>query len=226
MRADCGGVKVLRVGLTGGLGAGKSTLARLLAEKGAAVRDADGVVEELYQPQGAAVAPLLRAFGVGILSPEGGVDRGKLKELLAKDPRALEILNRIVHPLVRQEIARWLEELERRPESPKVAVVEAALLVETGSFRHYHRLVVVTAPRKERFQRAAAAGLSAVAVQRLMEAQADDQAKAQVAHYLVDNSGTLAELEAKAAALWQHLLADARDVAEGRPLRGGPPVVL
>lgn len=214
------------MGLTGGLGAGKSTLARFLAKKGAAVRDADAVVEELYLPRGAAALPLVAAFGDGILTSDGGVDRGKLKELVARDPSALPTLNRVVHPLVRQEIARWFEELERRAQPPPVAVVEAALLVETGSFRHYHRLVVVTAPKDERLVRAAAAGLTPAAVQRLMEAQADDQAKSQVAHYLVRNVGTLAELEAKAAALWEHLLMDARDVAEGRPLRGGPPVVF
>lgn len=217
---------MLRVGLTGGLGAGKSTLARLLAEKGAAVRDADRVVEELYGPQGAAVGPLGSAFGEEILSPDGGVDRVKLQALVTEDPATLETLNRIVHPLVRQEIARWLEELERRPQSPPVAVVEAALLVETGSYRQYHRLVVVTAPREERLRRALAGGLSLAAANRLMAAQADDETRGQMAHYLVQNSGTLAELEAKALALWQHLLADARDVAEGRPLRGGPPLVF
>lgn len=214
------------MGLTGGLSAGKSTLARFFAEKGAAVRDADAVVEELYLPQGAAVPPLVRAFGERILTAEGGVDRGKLKKLLAEDPSALPVVNRIVHPLVRAELARWLEELERGAQSPKVAVVEAALLVETGSYRLYHRLVVVTAPREERLKRAIAGGLSPTAARRLMAAQADDETKGKVAHYLVDNSGTLAELEAKAEVLWQHLLADARAVAEGRPLSTGPALVL
>ncbi|BCW92700.1 MAG: dephospho-CoA kinase [Thermoanaerobaculum sp.] len=217
---------MLRVGLTGGLGAGKSTLARFLAQKGAAVRDADGVVEELYLPQGAAVLPLARAFGERILTAQGGVDREKLKALVAADPSALLMLNRIVHPLVRAEMARWFEELEHRPQSPLVAVVEAALLVETGSFRQYHRLVVVTAPASVRRERAAASGLSPEVVRRLMEAQADDETKRKVAHYVVDNSGTLAELEAKAEALWQHLLADAQAVAEGRPLSTGPALVL
>lgn len=217
---------MLRVGLTGGLGAGKSSLARFLAEQGAAVRDADRVVEELYSPHGAAVGPLLEAFGGKILTPEGAVDRRALAALVVEDPAALKTLNRIVHPLVRAEIARWLDELERGPQAPAVAVVEAALLVETGSFRGYHRLVVVTAPLSARLKRAASSGFSLKAVRRLMEAQADDQAKMHVAHYLVENSGTLAELQAKASALWQHLLADARDVAEGRPLRGGPAVIF
>lgn len=214
------------MGLTGGLGAGKSTLARFLAEKGAVVCDADGIVEELYLPQGAAVLPLISAFGERVLTPDGGVDRGKLKELVAQDPSALRILNRIVHPLVRAEIARWFEELERRPQGPNVAVVEAALLVETGSYRHYHRLVVVTAPQAERVRRALAFGFSRAAVEKLLAAQADDATKKRVAHYVVENSGSLAELASKAEALWQHLLADARDVAEGRALRAGPPVVF
>lgn len=217
---------MLRVGLTGGLGAGKSTLARLLAQRGAAVLDADRVVEELYRPNGAAVAPLVAVVGEGILAGDGGVDREKLARLVAGDPALLVTLTRIVHPLVRQEIARWLFQLEGGENPPEVAVVEAALLVETGSFRAYHRLVVVTAPQEVRLQRAAAAGLPLATARRLLQAQADDAVKKSVAHYVVENSGSLAQLEAKAETLWRYLLADARALAAGAPLEARPPVLL
>lgn len=219
-------MKVLRVGLTGGLSAGKSTLARLLAGRGAAVRDADAVVEELYRPNGPAVAPLIEVFGRDIVDRQGGVDRAKLARFIGQDPGLLATLNRIVHPMVREEIARWLAELERRERPPEVAVVEAALLVETGAYRQYHRLVVVTAPRELRLERAAAGGLSPVTAQRLLEAQADDEARKKVAHYVVENTGSLAELEAKAEALWRYLQADARTLAAGKPLGVGETVVL
>ncbi|MCS7182003.1 MAG: dephospho-CoA kinase [Thermoanaerobaculum sp.] len=217
---------MLRVGLTGGLGAGKSTLAGMLAQRGAAVRDADGVVEGLYRAGGAAVPLLVQLFGAEILAPDGAVDRGRLAKLVAANGEALEQLNRVVHPLVRQELSAWLEELERLSCPPTVAVVEAALLVETGSFRRFHRLVVVTAPEPLRRKRALASGMGLQAVERLLQAQAREEEKCRLAHYVVDNSATLEALAARAKTLWEYLLQDAERLAAGKPLPQGPTLFL
>lgn len=217
---------MLRVGLTGGLGAGKSTLARLLSARGAVVRDADAIVEELYRPGGAAVGPVVAAFGEGVRGSEGGVDRGKLAAIVAADPRALATLSSIVHPLVRAEVENWLARLEQQPNPPDVAIVEAALLVETGSFRNYHRLIVVTAPMDVRWQRAMAFGFSPERARRLLSAQAGDEERIRVAHYVVANGGSLAELAAKAERLWWHLRQDAQRLAQGISLEAGEPVIL
>src|SRR5512139_2293162 len=119
---------MLKVGLTGGVASGKSAVARLLAARGAAVRDADRVVEELYRrgaPGAAAVAGL---FGPAALAPDGSVDRGRLADLVLADPNRRRALEAAIHPLVRAELVRWTGALEGAEPAPAVAVVEAALL--------------------------------------------------------------------------------------------------
>lgn len=214
---------MLRVGLTGGLAAGKSSVAALLAKKGAAVTDADTIVSSLYAPAGPGVARVVGLFGREVLDPQGGVDRRKLADLVAADPTGLRLLDEVIHPLVREAIEGWFAGLEGR-EKPIVAVVEAALLVETGSFTEYHRLVVVTAPEELRRQRALAAGVPPALVEQLLAKQAKDEEKARVAHYLLENSGSSKDLAAKTQLLWQALLQDAQALASGKPLPQGPPV--
>jgi len=208
---------VLRVGLAGGVAAGKSTVAALLAARGAAVRDADAIVAALYAPGGAAVAPLVELVGPEIRDPQGGVDRRRLASRVASEPQLLRRVEQIVHPLVRQELDRWLASLEREGVVP-VAVVEAALLVETGTFQRFHRLVVVTAPAAVRRERALASGFSPTLLERILAQQADDEARIRVASYVVENSGTPQELAGKVARLWEALLRDAQLLAAGLPL--------
>lgn len=214
---------MLRVGLTGGLAAGKSSVTALLAKKGAAVTDADTIVASLYAPAGPGVARVVRLFGQEVLDPQGGVDRRKLADLVTADPSRLRLLDEAVHPLVREAIEGWFAGLEGR-EKPMVAVVEAALLVETGSFTQYHRLVVVTAPQQLRRQRALAAGFPPLLVEQLLAKQARDEEKARFAHYLLENSGSPAELVEKTQLLWQALLKDAEALASGEALPQGPAV--
>lgn len=214
---------VLRVGLTGGVASGKSALARLLAARGAAVRDADEVVASLYAagaPGALAVADL---FGADLLAADGSVDRGRLGALVLADSGRRRHLEEAVHPFVRGEIARWFA---ARPPAT-VAVLEAALLVETGSFRDYHRLIVVTAPLELRRRRALASGWPSEQFERTLAAQADDAARVAVADYVVVNDLDEDALEGKAGRLWTWLVGDARALGDGRPLpprlhAGGP----
>lgn len=207
---------MLRVGLTGGVASGKSTVARLLAELGAAVLDADQVVEALYRPGGAGAIAVEREFGDGVLSPEGAVNRRALAERVLSDPQARRRLEALVHPLVQSEVASWLEARAGTP--TPVAVVEAALLVETESWRHYHRLVVVEAPLHLRRQRALSAGWSEAAFAAVVAAQLDDAARRAVASYVLRNDGDGTVLRARVARLWQLLLADRQRWAAGQPL--------
>ena len=208
---------MLRVGLTGGVAAGKSTVAALLAARGAAVRDADAIVAGLYAPGGGAVEPLVELFGREILEPGAGVERNRLASRLANEPQLLRQLEQIVHPLVVEELERWLAALEREGSVP-VAVVEAALLVETGTFQRFHRLVVVTAPEAVRRERALASGFSARLLEQILAQQADDAARLRVASYVVENAGTPEELERSVARLWEALMRDAQLQASGLPL--------
>jgi dephospho-CoA kinase len=209
---------VLRAGLTGGVASGKSAFGELLAARGAAVLDADAVVAALYAPGGAGAQAVRAVFGPEALGADGGVDRARLSARVLADSGARSRLEAAVHPLVRSEVTRWLSGLERSDEAPAAAVVEAALLVETGSYRDYHRLIVVTAPLELRRARALAAGWSADRFERTLAAQSSDDDRAAAADYLVSNCADVAELAVAAARLWPLLLEDARALDRRLPL--------
>lgn len=201
---------MLRVGLTGGVASGKSTVARMLAERGAACLDADRVVASLYGAGHPGAAAVAEVVGRDVLAADGSVDRGALAARLFEDDALRRRVEDRIHPLVRAEIHAFFEHLAARPVPPTVAVVEAALLVETGSFRDYDVLVVVTSPLASRRQRALAAGWPPDRFDRAVAAQASDEERCRVAHFVLANDGDVARLGSQVAALWDRLLAQAR----------------
>ncbi|MFH1176776.1 MAG: dephospho-CoA kinase [Acidobacteriota bacterium] len=209
---------MLLVGLTGGVASGKSAVVRLLAARGAAVCDADQVVHELYLPAGAGTRAVRELFGEAMLAANGGVDTAVLAARALANQASRERLEAAIHPLVRREIGSWLESLSAGDPARAVAVVEAALLVETGSFRAYHRLVVVSAPEHERRRRALAAGWSSERFERLLAAQLSDPEREAVADYVIRNDGDLLTLAAAVNELWRPLQEDAALLAAGLPL--------
>lgn len=182
-----------RVGLTGGLASGKSTVAELLAEHGCLVIDADDVVAWLYEsgrPGARAVGDL---FGPEVLDTAGSVDRGRLARLVFADPEARRRLEAAIHPLVRQ---RFLE-LSRAGavEGAAIVVLEATLLVEAGFADDFDLVVAVEAPEAVRRERAVARGLSEEQAQARLDAQGPGDARRAAAGVVIDNSGDLAALE-------------------------------
>jgi dephospho-CoA kinase len=144
------------VGLTGGLASGKSTVARILADRGVAVLDADRIVHDLYQPGEAGTIVVAELFGLEMIAADRSVDRARLGQTVLGDATARRRLEAAVHPLVRARVAEWLA---ARP-SDSIAVVEAALLVETGSWRDYDFLVVAMCSAEQQLERALARGVS------------------------------------------------------------------
>jgi dephospho-CoA kinase len=209
---------VLKVGLTGGVASGKSTLGRQLAGCGAALCDADTVVEELYRPARPGAVAVEQLFGPQALASDGSVDRRELARLVLADAAACRRLEEAVHPLVRKAIGGWFAALGRATSPPAVAVVEAALLVETGAYRDDDRLVVVTAPMPDRRAWALGAGWPAEKFDQVVAAQLDDAAREAVADYVVRNDGALEALAQAARELWGMLEDDARVLAAGMPL--------
>ena len=195
---------VLQVGLTGNIGAGKSTVGSMLAESGCLLIDADLLGHEVLA-EADARADLVAALGDAILDADGLVDRASLGRRVFTDPDALQRLNAITHPRIRaleqQRIEAWRRE-------PGIAVTEAALLVETGSAARYHRLVVVTAPARERLRRLVLRGMTETDARRRMAAQMDPEEKATHAHYLIDNGGRLEATRAAVKILLGDLEAD------------------
>lgn len=193
------------VGLTGGLASGKSSVAELLRRRGVPVLDADAVVHRLYRPGGVGAQQVLDLFGGGCLRPDGSVDRTALATAVVADAEALERLNRAIHPLVRDEIGRWLDAVEN-----PIAVVEAALLVETGSWKTYDLLMVVWCRREQQLERALARGVKPARARALLDAQAAIDEKTVLADVVVDNSGGPDELKGELERAWTEVVKSCR----------------
>ncbi len=187
-----------RVGLTGGIASGKSTVAARLRELGIPVLDADRLVRDLYEPGRAGAAAVADEFGPELLDERGAVDRPRLSALAFADPSAVARLNARVHPLVRRETDRWLA--ERETEGEAVAVVEATLLVENGGRERYDFLVAVSAPEETRLARALRRDPSSTreSVLARMRAQLPDEVRNAACDVVLVSDGSVEELRAKA----------------------------
>lgn len=185
------GTRPARIGLTGGLASGKSTVARLLAERGFIVVDADRLVAELYQPGEAGAAAVRELFGPEYLDAAGAVDRSRLAQLVFRDEAARRRLEGAIHPLVRRRFA----ELAASARSP--IVLEATLLVEAGYGPDFDLVVSVEADPALRRERAITRGLSPEEADRRLEAQGSGETRRAAAQRVIVNEGSLAELEAE-----------------------------
>lgn len=198
---------MLRVGLTGGIGAGKSEVARRLAAYGAAVIDADAVAREVVEPGTAGLAAVREAFGPEVLAPDGSLDRERLGDLVFADPRQRAKLNAIVHPLVRDRMAQ----LEEQAATAEIVVHDIPLLAESGGAAAFDEVVVVDVSLRVQLERLIRErGLSREQAQARIDAQASREDRLAVATLVVDNSGSLAELDREVGELWGELRRRAR----------------
>ncbi len=170
--------------------------------------DADTVVHQLMDRQTELTEAVGERFGSDVLAPDGSVDRKKLGAIVFSDPNARRELNRLVHPKVIAEEKRLLAEAERK--GVQIGVVDAALMIETGTYRDYDRLVVVYCPREVQLERLVARdGLSSAEAARRVDAQLSVEEKKLYAHYVVDSSGSLEDTERRVGEVWDSLLRDA-----------------
>ena len=189
------------VGLTGGIATGKSTVARILQGMGVPVVDADQVAREVVVQGEPALADIVDAFGPSVLSPDGTLDRAALRKRIVRDPGARRRLESITHPPIRARIAERARELADR--GHEHVVVEAALLVETGSFREYPILIVVTASPEIQVTRLMARdGVSEREARATLQTQLPLADKEAVATHVVRNDGDRASLEARVREVW------------------------
>jgi dephospho-CoA kinase len=211
---------ILKVGLTGGIASGKSTVARLFAAFGCIVVDADAIVARLYRPGQAGHAAIVGKYGDSVLREDGEIDRPKLAAVaLATDERAKE-LNALIHPLVVAEQLRMMrEEEERDPERDAIFVVEATLLLESGGRARFDRIVVVDSPREIQLDRGVARGLPREEVARRIARQMDRAERLRHADYVIENGGDLRALELAAVKVHESLRADLAALG-ARPARG------
>jgi dephospho-CoA kinase len=192
---------MLMVGLTGGIGAGKSTVAGMLAARGAVVIDADAIAREVVEPGMPALAKLVDRFGPEILRPDGSLDRPALAAVAFVDDATRKELEAITHPAIGEEFLR------RVADSPADAVVvhDVPLLVESKRGFEYGAVIVVEAPLEVRLDRLEARGVPRDDARRRIELQATDEDRRKVATWVVDNSGDLDHLEKQVSEIWSEL---------------------
>jgi dephospho-CoA kinase len=189
---------MLVIGLTGGIGSGKSTVSALLAEKGAVILDADKIVHEVQEPGGPAFQPIVERFGEGIVGPDGRLDRPALAAIVFNDADALADLNKIVHPLVGQQI---FERMQAEAETDHVVILDVPLLVESGR-SDMAGMIVVDAPVDVAVARAVGRGGDEADVRRRIAKQATRDERLAKADVVVDNSGSLDDLRAEVDRVW------------------------
>jgi len=198
----------IMIGLTGGIGSGKSTVAELLAERGAHVIDADRVAHEVYAPGTLGFERIVERFGDDVVSNDGVIDRAQLGALVFRDPAALADLNGIVHPLVRAEVAARVGDIVSEDPSA-IIVIEAALMTETGWSGGAGRLwAVIADPEVVEERLVATRDMDPDEVHRRMAAQAGNDARRRSATRVIENNGSLVDLEAEVQAAWTEFCED------------------
>jgi dephospho-CoA kinase len=200
-------VAVLRVGLTGGIGSGKSEVSRRLADRGAVLIDADEAARKVVLPGSPGLARIAAAFGAGVLRPDGSLNRERLGEIVFGDPALRAKLNEIVHPLVRE----WMQAAERAavqtagPPGP-VVVHDVPLLAESRGKAGFDVVIVVDVPPELQVERLVSLrGMPPDQARARIAAQASRQQRLAVADVVIDNSGSLADLDRRVADVWTDL---------------------
>ncbi|MFJ6407258.1 dephospho-CoA kinase [Streptomyces hydrogenans] len=193
---------MLKVGLTGGIGAGKSEVSRLLVSYGAVLIDADRIAREVVEPGTPGLAAVVAAFGDGVLTGDGTLDRPKLGSIVFADPERLATLNAIVHPLVGARSA----ELESAAGHGDVVIHDVPLLTENGLASLYDLVVVVDASPETQLDRLVRLrGMAEAEAKARMAAQATRAARLEIADLVIDNDGPLDALEPQVRKVWDEL---------------------
>ena len=199
---------MLKVGLTGGVACGKSTVGDMFVARGAKLIKADEIAHQLMRPGQPVYQEIVGHFGREILNEDGTINRPRLAQAAFGGGR-IEELNRIVHPAVIAHQDRWMEQ-EGAREPGAVTIVEAALILEAGVEKRFHKLIMVTCREEQKVSRfAARQGISEDAarqeVERRQKAQRPDEEKIRAADYVIDNSGSIADTERQVEAVFREL---------------------
>jgi dephospho-CoA kinase len=197
---------VLRAGLTGGIGSGKSEVSRRLAAHGAVIIDADVAARAVVAPGTPGLARIAEAFGAGVLGPDGALDRERLGAIVFGDPAQLAKLNAITHPLIGQ----WMQAAERAAleaaEGDPIVVYDVALIAESGRWADYDLVIVVDVPPEVQVDRLVSQrGMAPDQAQARLAAQASREQRLALADLVIDNTGSLEDLDRRVGEVWADL---------------------
>jgi dephospho-CoA kinase len=194
---------VLKVGLTGGIGSGKSEVSKRLVARGAVLIDADAIAREVVEPGSAGLAAIVREFGAGVLLPDGTLDRPKLGSIVFGDPERLAALNAITHPLIGR---RSRERFEAAPEDA-IVVYDMPLLTEGNLASLHDVVIVVDVPVEVQIARLVERrGMTEADAKARIAAQATREQRRAIADHVIDNTGSLTELDARVDEVWADLV--------------------
>jgi dephospho-CoA kinase len=196
---------MLRVGLTGGLATGKSYVGEALRTLGCHLLKADELGHRLLRRGEECYAPVIALFGDGILDANGEIDRARLGAIVFAEPLQLEKLNAIVHPAVFRREREWMDAIAKEDPSA-ITVVEAAILIETGNYKSFDKIVVTWCPKAQQIERALARSASIEDVQRRLARQMPADEKRRYADFIIDTSGSLDETDAQVHRLYEKLV--------------------
>jgi dephospho-CoA kinase len=198
---------MLRAGLTGSIAVGKSFVSSVFAELGCHVLDADQTAREVVAPGSAGLRAIAGAFGAEVLQPDGALDRAKLGAIVFGDETKRARLNEILHPLIIAAQDDWLRQRERE-DAQGIGIVDAALMIETGSYKRFDKLIVVHCRSELQLERLVKRdGLTVAEAGRRIAAQMPQEEKKRFADYLIDTSAGFAETREQVGAVYEHLKA-------------------
>ena len=196
---------MLIVGLTGGIASGKTVVSQVLKEEGAYLIDADQIARELVEPHKPAWDELKRVFGDQIVDSDGSIHRKKLAAIVFSNPQQRDLLDRLLHPRIKEEMRHRVEEIAREdPEA--MVVIDGALLVESGFYREMDQLIVVTSSARKQIERLRDRdGASPEEAQRIISSQMPLDEKMKVADFVIENEGLFEETKRRAKEVFQEL---------------------
>ena len=196
---------MLVVGLTGGVASGKTVVSQVLKEEGAYLIDADQIARTLVQPRTPVWDELRRTFGEDILGENGSIHRKKLAARIFSNPDERDLLNRILHPRIKQQMDRRVEEI-REEDPDAIVVIDAALLVESGNYREMDKVIVIATTETKQIERLRGRqGLSEEEARRMVSSQISAEERLKVADYVIQNEGSLEETRKRAKEIFQEL---------------------
>jgi dephospho-CoA kinase len=196
---------MLRVGLTGGIASGKSTVGQMFVGLGCHLIDADAIVHRLFESGQNVNRAVAKEFGDRVVGLDGRINRIILGEIVFNDPAAREKLNSIVHPAVVEIEKEWLEKLEQQ-DPHAIGIVDAALMIEIGTYQSYNKLIVVVcSPSEQRRRLQARSGLSHEQIEMRISSQMPMSEKVKYADYVIDTSGSLGETRQRVEAVFREL---------------------
>ena len=198
---------MLRVGLTGGIATGKSTVGAMFVELGCHLIESDQITHQLFEPGQAVHAAVVQQFGKRILAGDGTIDRRILGDIVFKDPQARAKLNSLVHPAIIQRQQEWLKEMDAQ-DPGGIAIVDAALMIEVGTYKNYDKVIVVTgSPEIQRERLRARSALSEEQIESRIRSQMPTEEKMKYADFVIDNSGSIESTRAQVERVYRQLRA-------------------